>query len=718
MATLTFHNESTVSAWEQIAGLKMKLRGHLEFFQHRYRGRCWYVVTDSMANNQFRCSEESYLFLRLLDGNRTLQQAWQELDSETEQPDQEEIIRLLLKLAQVDLLQGDLLQNDAQRAQRARVHKRQQGWQRLLRPFAIRIPLLDPDKYLEKLLPPAKYLFTRTTLILWILLVGWVLLTSLNLWPELKAHWAARFLDTGNLIWLWLLYPIVKGLHELGHALATKYWGGEVHEMGIMLLVFMPVPYVDASASTAFYHKQRRMLVSGMGIMVELFLTACALLLWQWLDTGLAKNIAFNIAVIGGMSTLLFNGNPLLRFDGYYLLSDLIEIPNLGSGSNQYLGYLAKRYLFDMRDSRSPVQAKGERPWFICYAILSGIYRLFISFSIALYIAGKFFVVGVLLAFWALYTQIILPAYNAIAQLLPLAQRQNRRQRVLEVLGCAVMFVCSLLFLLPITHSSYTKGIIMLPEHSYLRAESDGFIQTLAAQEGQAVKQGELLIQLENNQLQVELESNRAKQMELQARHSQALNRDPLTAGLVKDELLALETEYRELLTQQERLRLTSPIQGTLALGQSADLPGRFIRKGQILGHVVDKSGTSARVVVEQKAVDLVRRHTQSIEVRLASNPAQTLKATAVRELPSATNKLPSRLLGSQAGGSIAVDARDPDGIQAINKIFQFEVSLPRTDTQGYLGQSVAVRFIHQREPLGAGWYRQIRELILDRFQV
>ena len=144
--------------------------------------------------------------------------------------------------------------------------------------------------------------------------------------------------------------------------------------MGVMLLVFTPVPYVDATASTAFSDKYRRMVVAGAGIMVELLLAAVAMWAWAGLAPGLARDAAFDVMLIGAGSTLLFNGNPLLRFDGYHVLADAVEIPNLGIRSNRYLLYLGQRWLLGLRDVRSPVTTPGERPWLIVYGIASAIY--------------------------------------------------------------------------------------------------------------------------------------------------------------------------------------------------------------------------------------------------------------------------------------------------------------------------------------------------------
>ena len=137
----------------------------------------------------------------------------------------------------------------------------------------------------------------------------------------------------------------MKALHECGHGFATKVLGGEVHEAGIILLALMPVPYVDASAASAFRSKGQRVLVGAGGMLVELFLASLALFVWLLVEPGPVRAVAWNVMLIGGVSTLVFNANPLLRFDGYYILADAIDIPNLGSRANAWLGWTAERHL-------------------------------------------------------------------------------------------------------------------------------------------------------------------------------------------------------------------------------------------------------------------------------------------------------------------------------------------------------------------------------------
>ena len=229
-------------------------------------------------------------------------------------------------------------------------------------------------------------------------------------WPELSAHLSNNLFSTNNLLWLWLVFPVVKAIHEFGHAFAVKKWGGEVNEMGILLLAFTPIPYVDASSSASFPDKQRRIAVAASGMAVELLLAAVALVVWLNMENGQIRALAFNIMLICSVSTILFNGNPLMRYDGYYIFTDLIEIPNLGQRSTRYLGYLFQRYLLGCKEIESPVTALGERFWFLVYGPVSFCYRMTVLCGLLLLVSSRFFIFGILIAVWGTIIHFILPA--------------------------------------------------------------------------------------------------------------------------------------------------------------------------------------------------------------------------------------------------------------------------------------------------------------------
>ncbi len=724
MATLSSLDSKTVQpetskvdeAWQGVAGLRLRLKDHVSFYQHEYRGEPWLILADESSENYFRFSQSAHRFLLLLDGRHTVDEVYQALHgvadstaSVREIPAKQTILHLIANLKNAELLHADIDADIDEFARQSEIKKRKQATQKWLRPLSVKFALLDPNQFLSATLKLVGWLFQPAIFFVWIGLLIFALTTSWTHWPALQEHWDARFTDPVNLLWLWLVYPVVKALHELGHAYATCKWGGVVHEMGIMFLVFFPVPYVDSSASHRFSSRYQRAMVSGAGIMVELALAALAMIVWANSETGLTKDLAFDVVMIGSFSTLLFNGNPLLRFDGYYILGDLIQIPNLGTRSNQYLGYLFKRYVLAMSHCRSPVTAKGERAWFVVYGISSLFYRVFITLFIAFWVAGKFFVIGVLLAIWALLSQLIYPALRQVSRLVPEARSAHRGQRLLLVSALIVGFVC-LCLLVPVRYSTHAEGIISLPENAMIRSKADGVVQAVLLDDGQQVEVGEVLIKLDNPFLQTRFRVLQAEIVELQARQQNVLLDDRMQSEIIKHEIKTVTEELADVKQQLSGLDIVSPDAGQVSFMIASDLPGRYVKKGEVVGYLSDLRQVTATVVIPQSDINQVRSDTRAIQVKVNSQPAETLQAELIREVPLVSRQLPARSLGSQYGGKIAVDARDQTGMLALANVYQLEIALPVKQSGNYMGQRISVRFIHDSEALAARFIAYLQQ--------
>ena len=696
-------------AWQSIADLRLRPGRKVHFYQHTYRGTPWLIISDQHNESYFRCSGDAEPFLDLLDGSRSVEQALDAYrQSQPSALQQQDIIYLIGNLKSAGLLEegSTLIDND----NRSQQNSNATGG---FNPFAIKFPLFDPDRMLQKTAHLVRPLFSPAALFLWIGLVLLALATAVLNWRGLFAHGAARFADPQNLLWFWLLYPLVKGVHELGHAYATRVWGGQVREIGIMLLVLFPVPYVDSSAAHQFSAKNRRLAVCAAGIMVEIFLASIALLVWANTDHGLVHDLAFDIVIIGAVSTLAFNANPLLRFDGYYLLSELIEIPNLGTRSNQYIGYLFKRYLLAIPNLRSPVTAAGEVKWLVTYGICARIYRVFISLFIAFWVAGKFLVIGVILALWAVIGQLIVPLLRSIFQLIPVLLNANRMGRFAVIVAVSAIILLSALSV-PVGQSTYAEGMVSLPENAFIRAGADGIVARVHLADGDPVEKNGVILKLDNPELETRLSSLLAQLEEIHARHQDVFLQDRTKADILKIKASAIEADIEDVRAQLESLEIVSATAGMASLPLASDLPGRFVRRGDVIGHIVAPSGSSALVVVSQDDIDRVRRQVKAIEVKLGSRPSQTYTAASFRELPQGTDRLPHRMLGSGSGGLIAVDARDESGRQLLSKVFLVEIVLPTEIPASYLGHRIYVRFIHEDESLGARIVRKFNQLLLQ----
>ncbi len=706
-------------SWYRVAQLRPRLRSHARIHRHHYRGQLWYVLEDRVSRKMHRFNPVAYYVIGLLDGRRTVQEIW---DSACERfgddaPTQDEVIRLLGQLHSAEVLQSEALPDPAELMRRAGKGRRKTWLQNLLSPLAIRIPLFDPDRALERWLPWYRPWFGWFGALVWLAVVGFGLVQAGAHWGALTDDVTSRVLAPENLLLLWLVFPVVKLLHELGHACAVKAWGGEVHEMGIMLLVLMPIPYVDASAASAFREPRRRVVVGAAGMIVEVFLASIALFLWAEVEPGLTRAVLYNVMLIAGVSTVVFNANPLLRYDGYYILADLVQIPNLRVRANQYLGQLVETRLFGLPPSHEDPE-QGERGWLAFYAVTSFLYRTFVMCAIALFIAAEYLLVGVILAIWALATSVVLPLAKGLGYLLMHPRLRRRRPRALLVTGVTAAALYAGFFVLPLPLWSTADGVIGLPEESYLRAGADGFVRSVAVEPGSVVKRGTPLVQTEDPLLRLRVRMLEAQLRLLEARAAAQRVESRVKWALTLEEISALRAELEQARQRSAELQIVAGASGKFVLSKAAaDLPERFLRRGEPIGYVVPPRTATARVLVSQHDVDLVRNRTERVEVKIAGRLHDSYAATIRREVPAASNRVSNLALSSVGGGGAPLDPRQTKEPRTLDAWFEFELELPATAAL-VLGEHVYVRFEHGAEPLATRIYRAVRQLFMRQFTV
>jgi putative peptide zinc metalloprotease protein len=700
--------------------MKPRLRAHAQIHRQRFRGDVWYLVQDHQTGRFHRVSPAAHLVLCMMDGRRTVHDIWVRVGEQLgeDQPTQEEIIRLLAQLHGADLLVGELPPNMEELSERAETQSRRTLLMRIRNPLAMRFPIFDPDRFLNATLPVVRPLFTVWGLIAWIVLVGIGIVVGTMNSAAIGGNLNDQLLTTQNVALLLLAYPLVKTFHELGHAYATKASGGVVHEIGVMILIFIPVPYVDASASAAFRSKWSRAVVGAAGILVETALASLAVLVWVSAEPGMVRALAFNVILIGGLSTLLFNGNPLLRFDGYYVLSDLLEIPNLGSRANKYVIYLIQRYAFGVTDAVSPVTARGEPTWFVLYALSAQAYRLSIMMTIALVVAGKFFFVGVALAFASVATTLVWPVVKGARFVVESPVLQRRRRRAILVCSATAATALTAVLALPLPYATMAQGVVWVGEQSTVRALSDGFVAEVPVHSGSEVGAGTTLVTGEDPTL-TEATAVLEKQLdELQARLEGAMPKDIVQANILREQIRNVTGQLDVSRQHLADLKLTASKAGEFLVMDEVDLPGRFLHKGDVVGYILGEDDPVVRVVVPQTDVDPVRRGTVKVEVRLADDMMKVLPASVLREVPSATAELPHLALSTLGGGQVLLDPTKPDHPKPLDTLFLFDLKALAPIDRSRLGGRVYVRFVHPPEPVAWRVGRAIRQLFLRQFSV
>lgn len=706
------------SSWYQVSDIRFRLRNHAEIHRHIYRGQLWYVLQDRVSGQFHRFTPEAYQIIGKLDGGHTLQNVWEAACEilDEDMPTQDELISLISKLYRANILKSDVAPNIEDLRSRHKSIIRKKFFQKIKSPLGIRIPLFDPDAFLDRTKHFIDPIFSTVGLFLWLSLIIYALLMAGINWQSLSTNISDQVLGLQNLILIGLIYPVVKLIHEFGHAYALKRWGAEVHEMGIMFLVFFPVPYVEASEAISFPNKNHRMVVGAIGIIVESFLAAVAMLVWMYAEPGIVRSIAFNVMVISGVSTLLFNGNPLLKFDAYFVLADFLEMPNLGARSNQYVGYLIKKKLLRVKELDSPATSFKEGCWLLSYSISSFFYRFFVMLAIALFVASEYFFLGVLVAIWSIYLSFIQPLLKILA--MPMTDEQLKPKKIKAYL-IGISFVGALVMLLgvvPFPYSTTTHAVFQPTEKDFVRANVEGFITKLVATPGSKVDKGDLLIITEARELLAEAAILKAQVNEAEARYQANLD-DTNRSEIIRKEIEYLKEEYEGKLDRESSLEILSEQSGIFNLADSEPLIGRYVGRGQLLAYVVDYNNMLAITLVNEDSINKVVNNTHAIEVKLSSASEHSYAASIKRVTPSSSFDLPSPVLTLDGGGLIAADPRQSQKLQAFNRHFFIELEINEASNK-FLEERVYVVFKHDPEPLFYRWYRDVRRVFLRQLDV
>ena len=700
--------------WQSLANLRPRLKQHVQIIPQTFRRVRWYIVKNESTGQFLRFNEPAFAFIDRLDGKHTVAQAVASMP-ETDALDQDEVEQILSTLTALDMLSTDVVVPTQKLVERLERKENASRLRRFSNPLSISLPLLDPDRFLNRTAPRVRPLFCQATLTLWLVVVLLAVFFGIGHADAIAASVNRDLLSTDNLVLMVLVFILIKACHEFAHAFAVKVWGGEVHEMGISLLVFAPVPYVDASAAWAFTDKRKRMLVSAIGIMTEMFLAALAFFLWLLIEPGLLKDALFNAFLIGTVSTLLFNANPLLRFDGYYVLQDAIEIPNLASRAQKHYVYLAQRYLAGIKDCRQVATTRGETTWFTVYGAGAFLYRMLLLFAIVSFLVDDFLIIGVILSVWVVVKQLLLPLYQGLHFLITSPKLSARRPRLLAVSAAVTVTVAGLLFAVPVGQSSHSEGVVWVSEQARLFSASAGFVDEILVEPGTHVAPQTPLIRMRSPELTRRIEKAKAEQRELQVRADAEFVETHGRSQITQQNLKMIAAEIALLQDEADGLVIRSQNAGTLVLPDKPSLKGRYLKQGDFIGYVFNPDELIVNAAVSQSDIGLLREGVESVEVRLAEQLNTTFSAVIARETPAGRFELPSAALGTAGGGTIAVSTRDESGTTAAEAFFPLELKFQDRPALTRVGGRAFIRVNHAARPLATQWATSARQLLLGR---
>ena len=713
-------NEQSIfsESWYRIAGHRAALRSHVVVRRHYFRGERSHVLHDPLNNQFFRLSPAAYEFVARLRPERTVESVWHEcMEANPEDaPGQEQVVRLLSQLHAGNLLMSDIPPDAAKVFERHRKRTAREVRGKWLNILFARFPLFDPDSVLKRMLPLLRVLFSIPGAVVWILIVGAGVKVAVDHGGEFVRH-SADVLAPGNLLLLYAATVIAKIVHECGHAAACRRFGGEVHVMGVMLMIFTPLPYVDTTSSWAFRSRWARALVGAAGMIAELPLAAVAVFVWAATGDGIVHSLAFNVIFTASVSTLLFNLNPLLRFDGYYILSDLLEIPNLQARATRQLAYWVERYAFGMKHSTPVARSRREAIWLGVFGVAGTTYRMFVTGAILLFVAGQYLLLGLALATIGAIGWILTPVWRGMHYLAASPRLGRQRRRALLVSTGVCGGVAAVLFAVPASNHFRAPGVVEAVERSTVSTGVAGRLAELLVENGTAVEKGTPLFRLENPELALELSGAEAQAVEAKAVRERALAESIADIEPIDARINSIAQLVAQLRVQQAALVIRAPHGGVWHGPMLANFRNAWLPRGTDAGEVLDTAAFRFSAVVSQEdASRLFAPGTSTGEVRLHGNAGTVWNLTERQVIPAEKRELPSAALGWQGGGDVAISGRN-SGLETREGFFEVRALFPPASvlTDGVSG---AIRFDLPREPLGVQWVRKVRQLFQKRFGV
>ncbi len=640
----------------EIGNTRLRLKDGLSFSLNHSGDTPWYLIEDETAGKFFRVGLAEYTLLSLLDGKRTLSDALAIAvsvlgDTTLDDTQGARICNWMIDSGLAHTTASETSERILLKQEKGRFSKNIQR----INPISIQVPLFNPDS----LMTNANRAFGW--MISWFGFAVWLLVCTFGL-VQLAIHWhefsKERFQSFSQNDFFWIMgsWLIIKSFHEFSHALMCKRFGGRVGVFGLMFLLFIPLPFVDVTSSWKFESKYQKILTSAAGMMCELFIASIAVFIWASSEPGPVRFHMGNLIIVASAHTLLFNANPLMRFDGYYILSDWMDLPNLYTHGRQFVVAISKRFFLGTKTKLPEI---AHRPMFVrAYGIGSMVWTILLSCSLLLAAFSLFEGIGLIVAaigagFWVLW-----PAYKLIKFLSvgSLTERPNRKHFV-RVVCTIVAAACVFGYGLPAPSVVQAPFVIDYDNLQIIRAEAPGFVRQILVKENQAVQADEILVLLENPDLQAEL-----KQVQLQIEESELRGRgykgSENIAGWMMEQqnYNALKERESELQALLQNLTIRAAVNGHVVTRDLSSMIGSYIEKGSEIISVADDRAKKAIALVDQKDA-LFLQDIQAKQARLdVFGTFWSRYRGQVRECePRARDEVPHDAFSASNGGPLAV---------------------------------------------------------------
>ncbi len=656
---------------QELASARPRLRRDLLIKLLTYDEHPWYLIEDPLRGKYYRIGAVEYVFLSALDG-RTLAEVIAVTASQCGPSafSEDEATSLCRWLIDADLIETDASRSFARLVecsnQQSKLSRR--AW---LNPLMLKIPLFDPQPLVGRMSDLLGWLISLPMLTVWCVVCGAAGLTFLSEFERFHAT-VSHVIDPNNWLWLCITWIGLKCIHESAHALACQRFGGRVRECGVLFLLFIPMPYVDVSSSWRFSEKWERIVTAAAGMLAEFFIAALAIFIWTNSTSPIVQQHAMNVIISATLVTMFFNANPLMRFDGYYILTDWLELPNLATRARAEMRGWQRQFFFGLINQKQ--QRNKRYSWLVrLYAVASSIWMITVTISIAIAAANLLPGIGLLLALISVGLWLV-PALLGLLKFLMWGSKHEQPGRIRFLVVCGLL-ISSLWWIGEHAPAPQSISAPMVLEHDNLRVIRNrvgGVVQKVHVQQGTTVKQGDILLELCNAELQSEsqLLNVSIKQSEMKRRNL-IENQETATAQVESENLSVLSTRRIELDDLLQALLIVAESDGEVLSSNLDELPGVYFRPGSAMMEIANAHALNAIAMLNPEDVKkeshvLSELSDQAVRIRIWGIH-KTVTGQFEHLTPTASDRLPHPALGAACGGPLAVKPTDKDSQTSAN---------------------------------------------------
>lgn len=622
------------------------IRQDLEFRRQEFAGENYFVLKDPLRLKYFRLHPEEAQLAMWLTGDITIEQLSHKFSERYPNHDFGilDIASFVEGISKAGLLneapEGTIQRMDQMNKMRSSMMGRWAKTSSTL--LFLKIPLFTPGPWLGKLVHAIRFVWRPWFLILMGSLMVFTIMRLIVHSSAFGQQWDG-FFTPANIFLLWVSIILTKTCHELGHATTTRYFGGQVPEVGICFICLTPCGYVDASDAWMMPKRSQKIAIALSGIVTEFFIATIAANIWLETSPGLLNSLMFNIMLIASINTLIMNLNPLMKFDGYYVLADSLEIPNLRTKALAYCGGWLKHYFFN---SPKPNVSREHGRVFIMYAIVAFVYMIVISIGLSI-IFLRFLdpiglkTAGIGLGLFIFVSLIGLPVIKAFIDVNQLSKIKTgfRPWKRAGVMVPLLLIILGGLYFFPVHYDVRVQGVVVPRERDDVTASVDGWVETLYVQENDDVQVGQPLLKLENPELVAQYESARIEldSAILERNWSLDVSRAPQNiraSTIASEKMEILLTRVQRLARQVENLTVRASQDGrvrSLPTAQMQYMVGRAYLKGEPMLLIEDTSELNVLAALSEE--DIVRLEVSS-EVELQGKANLETFSGKVTQLP------------------------------------------------------------------------------------